>query len=112
MSQSQHLHKSHPVSVLPYHIGCPAKYRRAVLTPEVDRVLGEVCLQLANRYEVIFLEIGTDKDHVHFRVQSVPTSSPTKRVRVIKSLTAREVLQRVPTVKKQLWGGAFWSDGY
>ena len=109
---SQYIHKSHNVSILLYHIVCPAKYRRAVFTPEVDQVLRQVCLEIAQRYEITFLEIGTDQDHVHFLVQSVPTYSPTKIVRVIKSLTAREVFQRVPTVKKQLWGGEFWSDGY
>ena len=71
-----------------------------------------MCLDIADRYQVEFLEIGTDKDHVHFLVQSVPTYSPTKIVRMIKSLTAREVLARVPSVKKQLWGGEFWTDGY
>jgi REP element-mobilizing transposase RayT len=83
-----------------------------VVTPEVDAVLRAVCLEISRRYELVFLEIGTDKDHVHFLVQSVPSYSPTKIVRVIKSLTAREVFQRVPSVKKQLWGGEFWSDGY
>ncbi len=112
MNRSQHIHKSHTVSLLLYHIVCPAKYRRAVVTPEVDAVLREVCLEISRRYELVFLEIGTDKDHVHFLVQSVPSYSPTKIVRVIQSLTAREVFQRVPSVKKQLWGGEFWSNGY
>ena len=109
---SKHVHKSHNVSLLLYHIVCPAKYRRAVVTEEVDRVLRDVCLELSQRYEIEFLEIGTDRDHVHFLVQSVPTYSPTKIVRTIKSVTAREVFKRVPSVKKQLWGGEFWTDGY
>ena len=102
----------HNVSILVYHLVCSAKYRRAVVTPAVDSVIRDVCLAIADRYEIRFLEIGTDRDHVHFLVQSVPMDSPTKIVRVIKSLTAREVFQRVPTVKKHLWGGEFWSDGY
>lgn len=109
---SQPIHKDHNVSVLLYHIVCPAKYRRVVVGKEVDRVLREVCLEIARRYEVVFIEIGTEGDHVHFLVQSVPTYSPTKIVRIIKSLTAREIFQRVPAVKKQLWGGEFWTDGY
>ena len=91
---------------------CPAKYRRAVIDEKVDQVLKEVCLDIAARYEVEFLEIGTDKDHVHFLVQSVPSYSPTKIITTIKSLTAKEVFARVPSVKKQLWGGEFWTDGY
>lgn len=109
---SEHIHRSHNVSVLLYHVVCPAKYRRAVFSAEVDAILRDVCLELAARYEIAFVEIGTDRDHVHFLVQTIPSYSPTKLVRVIKSVTAREVFRRVPTVKKYLWGGEFWSDGF
>ncbi len=95
-----------------YHIVFPAKYRRAVIDDEVDNVLKEVCVEIEKRYEIIFLEIGTDKDHVHFLVQSVPTYTVVKIVRTIKSITAREVFRQCPQVKKKLWGGEFWSDGY
>lgn len=109
---SQLIRKSHNVNVLLYHIVCPAKYRRIVFSEEVDQVLKSVCLDIAQRYEITFLEIGTDRDHVHFLVQSVPMYSPTKIVRIIKSITAREIFARAPSVKKKLWGGEFWSDGY
>ena len=79
---------------------------------KVDETLKEVCLEIANRYEIDFLEIGVDEDHVHFLVQSVPMYSPTKIVKTIKSITAREIFRRVPEVKKQLWGGEFWSKAY
>lgn len=49
---------------------------------------------------------------MHFLVQSVPMYSPTKIVRTIKSLTAREIFKRVPDVKKKLWGGQFWTAGF
>lgn len=78
----------------------------------VDSVLIEVCLEIAKRYEVRFLEIGTDKDHVHFLVQSIPSYSVTKIVKMVKSLTAREIFRRCPQVRKKLWGGEFWTDGF
>ena len=106
------MHKSHNVTVLLYHLVFPAKYRRAVFDETVDAVLKEVCIEIEARYQVKFLEIGTDKDHVHFLVQSVPTYSVTRIVTLIKSLSAREVFRRCPQVKKQLWGGEFWTDGY
>ena len=109
---SEYIHKSHNVTVLIYHLVFPAKYRRAVFDDHVDDVLKDVCLDIEKRYQVKFLEIGTDKDHVHFLVQSVPTYSVTKVVMVIKSLTAREIFKRCPQVKQQLWGGEFWTDGY
>ena len=109
---SEYIHKSHNVTILIYHLVLPAKYRRVVFDDQVDDVLKEVCLEIEKRYQIKFLEIGTDKDHVHFLVQSVPTYSVTKIVMMIKSLTAREVFKRCPQVKKKLWGGEFWTDGY
>ena len=109
---SEYVHKSNNVTVLLYHLVFPAKYRRAVFDEAVDEELKQVCLEIEKRYEVKFMEIGVDRDHVHFLVQSVPTYSVTKLVRLIKSVTAREIFKRCPHVKNQLWGGEFWSDGY
>ena len=109
---SECIHKSHNITVLIYHLVFPAKYRRVVFDSDVDQVLRDICLEIEKRYQVKFLEIGTDKDHVHFLVQSIPTYSVTKIVTMIKSITAREVFTRCPQVKKQLWGGEFWTDGY
>ena len=109
---SEYIHKSHNVTVLIYHLVFPAKYRRAIFDKEVDNLLKGVCLDIEKRYQMKFLEIGTDRDHVHFLVQTVPTYSVTKVVTTIKSITAREILRRSPEVRKQLWGGEFWTDGY
>lgn len=109
---SEYIHKSHNVTVLLYHLVLPAKYRRAVFDKPVDEVLKEVSLEIAQRYQMKFMEIGTDKDYVHFLVQSVPTYSVAKSVTVLKSISAKEVFRRGPHVKKRLWGGDFWTDGY
>jgi REP element-mobilizing transposase RayT len=73
---SEFIHKKHNVSVLPYHIVCPAKYRRAVFTPEVDEKLKEICGEMSLRYEIEFLEIGADSDHVH-QACKTPSATPT-----------------------------------
>jgi REP element-mobilizing transposase RayT len=83
-----------------------------VFTAAVDQCLKEVCLEISKRYEVTFVEIGTDQDHVHFLVQSAPMYSPKRIVQIIKSITAREIFRQCPEVKSKLWGGEFWSDGY
>jgi REP element-mobilizing transposase RayT len=91
----------------------PAKYRRVVITEGVDACIKQTCEGIMLRYEWIeFLEIGTDQDHVHFLIQSTPDHSPSEIARVVKSITARRVFAEHPEVKKQLWGGEFWSDGY
>jgi putative transposase len=100
------------VSVLLYHYVCPSKYRRVVFSEAVDESIKCVCLEISKRYEIDFIEIGTDKDHVHFLIQSVPTNSPTKIIQTVKSITAREIFIKHPEVKRQLWGGEFWSKGF
>ena len=55
--------------------------------------------------------IGSDKDHVHFLSQSVPTYIPTKIGRTVKSITVRETFTRAAGVKRALWGGAFLGSG-
>lgn len=109
---STYKHKSHNVSVLMYHIVCPAKYRRMIFSAEVDEELKKICLEISQRYEIDFLEIGTDKDHVHFLIQSVPMYSPTSIVKKIKSITAIKLFERRPEIKEKLWGGQLWSKGY
>ena len=109
---SIYIHKSHNVSVLVYHLVCPAKYRKVVFSDKVNQELKTICKEMSERYQLHFLEIGTDNDHVHFLIQSVPTYAPTKIARIVKSITARTIFARVPEVRKQLWGGEFWSDGY
>ena len=109
---SRYVHKSHNVSVLLYHFVCPAKYRRVVFDEEADKILKDICLEIGKRFEIHFLEIGVDKDHVHFLVQSVPTLSPFRIVQIVKSITGREMFKRMPKVKNALWGGEFWTDGY
>ena len=109
---SEYVHKSHNVSVLLYHLVCPAKYRKVVFSTEVDEHLKDICLEISKRYEIEFIEIGTDRDHVHFLIQSVPMYSPTKIAQTVKSITAREIFKQLPSVKQKLWGGEFWSKGY
>ena len=105
--ESKFLHKSHNVSILLYHIVYSTKYRREVLSPKVVRILLRTCKRIEERYEIEFLEIGTDKDHIHFLIQSVPMYSVSKIVRMIKSITAREIFKHGPGVKRALWGGEF-----
>ena len=109
---SEYIHKSHNVSVLLYHYVCPAKYRRVIFDDSVDKVLIQTCQEISKRYDINILELGTDGDHVHFLIQSVPMLAPQKIVRVIKSITAREIYRLCPNVKKKLWGGNIWSAGY
>ena len=99
---SKYLHKGHNVSILMYHIVCPTKYRKVIFKQqEIDEELKNVCLEISNRYEIDFLEIGVDKDHVHFLVQAALSYSPTKITRIIKSITARELFKKYAPRQEQ-----------
>ncbi len=88
------------------------KYRRKLLR-DSDRInyIKSICHEIGERYWFDFDAIGTDGDHVHVFVGAAPRCSPPKVMQIIKSITAREILKQFPEVRKQLWGGEFWSDG-
>jgi len=110
--EDKHIRKNHNVSYILYHIVCPVKYRRKAITEQVTQTMKVVCFEISKRYEINFLEIGVDEDHVHFLVQSVPMLSPKQIVQAIKSITAIQIFKIHPEVKQLLWGGEFWTDGY
>ena len=109
---SKHIIKSHNKTLILYHLVCPVKYRRAAITPAVAETIKKTCLELGKRYEINFVEIGTDNDHVHFLIQSVPVLSPTEIVTTVKSITAKQIFASNPDVKSMLWGGSFWTSGF
>ncbi|APA93688.1 IS200/IS605 family transposase [Myroides odoratimimus] len=98
--------------MLLYHLVCPIKYRRNVLSEDVEISLVEVCRKISERYEIHFVEIRADENHVHFLIQSVPKISDEIIVRTVKSITAKEIFRIHPEVKHQLWRGNFWTSGY
>jgi putative transposase len=109
---AENISKSHNVSVLLYHLVCPAKYRRKIFSEEVTKSLLLICFEITEKHEIEFLEIGTDAEHVHFLIQGIPRMSPSEIVRVVKSITGREIFRLHPEVKMMLWGGHIWSSGY
>lgn len=109
---SEHIVKSHNKTLLLYHLVFPAKYRKDVFSKEVEKTLKEICIGISERYEIYFVEIGADEDHVHFLIQSVPVLSVTEIIRTIKSITAIQIFDKHKEVKKILWGGKFWTSGY
>ena len=110
--EDEHIYKRHNKTLLLYHIVLPMKYRRKVITDAIGISLKGICMEISERYEISFIEIGYECDHVHFLIQSIPTYSVSEIVIKLKSLTARELFAIHPEIKKQLWGGSFWTSGY
>ena len=83
-----------------------------IFSERVEETLKEVCIEISKRYEINYIEIGSDEDHVHFLVQSVPVMRPSDVVRITKSISAREIFKKHSEVRKLLWGGHIWTSGF
>ena len=97
---------------LNYHIVFPVKYRKALLDDRVTKEIKEISQGLAERYELEIEQIGCDLNHIHLLVSFHPKYSIGQFVRLYKSITAKQIFEKFPDIKKDLWGGEFWTDGY
>src|SRR3982074_2925625 len=95
-----------------YHLVFPVKFRKRLLDESVVAVLREVSGEIAERYAVDIEGLGCDLDHEHLLCGAHPKYAPGQLVRLFKSITARELFGRLPGLKRELWGGEFWTDGY
>ncbi len=95
-----------------YHIVFPVKYRKGLLKGKIKKKILEVAFEIGERYDIEFEKIGCDSNHIHVLCSFHPKYSITEVVMKFKSITAREIFQEHPEIKKDLWGGEFWSDGY
>ena len=110
--EDEHIYKSHNKTLLLYHFVFPSKYRKEVFSKDVEQTLIKVCEDISKRYEINFVEIGNDIDHVHFLIQSVPTMTVSNIVKIVKSITAKEIFKKHKKLKKVLWGGSLWTSDY
>ena len=102
----------HKAFRIKYHFVFVIKYRKDLfLNEKYVNTFREVCKGLEERYSMKFETMGFDEDHVHFLLQSVPKYSPSQIFRLVKSITAIKLFEKHPDIKKELWGGEFWSDG-
>ena len=103
---------SHAVYDTRYHLVWTPKYRKWILDGQVRDAVKELFKEIlaARDCEVIEMEIAGD--HVHIFASIPPRYSVGEMVRVLKSVSAKEIFRRHPRVKKELWGGEFWEDGY
>ncbi len=95
-----------------YHIVFPVKYRKALLTNEIPLAISNIAREISNRYDIEFEKIGYDQNHIHLLISFPPKYGGSDVVRIFKSITAKQLFERFPALKKDLWGGEFWSDGF
>jgi putative transposase len=90
----EYIFKRHNKTLLLYNLVFPLKYRKSVITEEIGEGLKQICIEISDRYEVHFIEIGYESNHIHFLVQSIPSYSFSKMITMLKSITAKELSKR------------------
>ncbi len=107
------LRASHSVHELKYHLVWSLKYRKKLLyKKDYQNKLKELLLEIGERYWYIIHKVGTDGDHIHLFLQAAPDDSVSNIVKVIKSITAREMFTAFPELKKLMWGTSLWEQGF
>jgi putative transposase len=102
----------HAVYDLKYHFVWTPKYRKQVLKGDVADFIEATIRRIVDEYEWVIDEMAVQPDHVHVFMQVGPRYAPAQVMQIIKSITAREVFEQFPQLRKRLWAGKFWGAGY
>ena len=102
----------HAVYDLKYHLVWIPKYRKNILNGDIAGYLQEVFNHIAEEYGFAIDTMEVVEDHVHIFLEAPPRYSPADVVQIMKSISAREMFKKYPKIRRQLWAGELWNDGY
>jgi putative transposase len=102
----------HCVWQIHYQLVFPVKYRKTLLDEMVVKIIEETAEGIQECYAIEMEALGMDQDHIHLLCGTHPKISPGEIVRVFKTLLPERYFKGILRIKKELWGGEFWSDGY
>ena len=103
---------SHAVYDTKYHFVWAPKYRKRILRDSIKKRVKEVFEEVARNYDFEIDELEIAEDHVHVFMSFPPRYSIAKVVGMLKSISASVIFKEQPEIKKELWGGELWEDGY
>jgi putative transposase len=103
---------SHAAYDSAYHLVWSPKYRKKILQGAIAQRVREMFEEIAGQYDITIEEMEVSPDHIHIFCSFPPRYSIAQVVTRFKSLSARAIFREYPEVKRQLWGGEFWEDGY
>ena len=96
-----------------YHIVWSVKYRRKVLTQEIESYLNDLARMIAEEkgFTIKQFEVG-EKDHIHVFVSAPPKLSITSIVKYLKGISGRKLFEKFPELRTELWNGELWNHSY
>src|SRR4030042_1395650 len=102
----------HGVYGLKYHLVWTPKYRKQIMRGEIAQYAEEVFKHICEEYGFWIDTIGVEEDNGHIFLEVPPKYSLAQVVQILKSISAREVFEKFPRLRRQLWAGELWSDDY
>lgn len=106
---------SHSRYLLQYHLIFVCKYRRKLLVyPSVIADIKSLSREICIRHNVVIHYIESDKDHIHYMIETMPNINLADFVKTMKSYTTYHIWQKYPQyLSRFFWKEhTFWSDGY
>ena len=95
-----------------YHLVWSPKYRKGLLTGELAKRVEELFREIGEAHDITIEEMEVSVDHVHIFCSFPPRYAISDVVGRLKSLSARAVFKEFAWVRRRLWGGELWEDGY
>ena len=95
-----------------YHLVWIPKYRRKVLTTEVEKATKELIAECCERHELTLLALETDQDHVHVFISAPPRFSPAEIANLLKGSSSRSLRERFPHLKRVCGKEHLWTQSY
>lgn len=101
------------VYAIQYHIVWCVKYRRKVLTSDIEKSLIRYLYNIAKDNNFIIEEINGDLDHIHLLISCSPQHYIPNMIKALKGVSARLLMKEYGNqLKEQLWGGHLWNPSY
>ena len=95
-----------------YHLVWIPKYRRRVLTGEVQKETKRLITACCERHELTLLALETDEDHIHVFVSAPPRFSPALLANLLKGYSSRYLREKFPHLGKMCGKEHLWTSAY
>jgi len=112
MKQKKLDSNKHSVFLLCYHLILVIKYRKKVITKEIEEKLRKIFEDISRKYHIEVEEWNFETDHIRVLFRTRPSTCLAKFINAYKSASSRLIKKEFPELKKELWGEYFWSRSY
>ena len=106
---------SHSKYLLQYHLIFVCKYRRKLLSsPNIASGIKRLSIEYCQKHNVVIHYMETDKDHIHYMIETTPNINLSNMVKTMKSYITYHIWEKYSAyLSKCFWKErTFFSDGY